>query len=157
VNKAPERAATGGYAEQTKVVRVLNTREVLERGPQLLREASEVIRVQEPGGMNVSLRSDLETLALVLQKAGDVPRAVQDALALCARKAGDYNKHTGRDAYFPLGLPSYAQMIHTKAMRLVNLAATRSEPNFESVRDTCLDLINYAWFLADAVERGEVK
>ena len=91
------------------------------------------------------------------EKKMPIPKPITDALALCAKKSGDYNKHTGRDAYFPLGLASYAQMIHTKAMRLTNLAATGAEPNFESVRDTCLDLINYAWFLADAIERGAVK
>lgn len=132
-------------------------RAIIKRGPAVLNEAAEVLRNEEPGGMHVTLRQDLMELAHHLAQANDIPKAVEDALALCSRKAGDYNKHTGRDAYFPLGLPSYAQMIHTKSMRLVNLAATRSEPNFESVRDTCLDLINYAWFLADAVERGEVK
>jgi hypothetical protein len=86
-----------------------------------------------------------------------IPKPIIDALKLCHKKAQDYNESTGRDAYFPLGLASYAQMIHTKSMRLVNLAVTREKPNFESVRDTLLDLINYAWFAADAVDRGEIK
>jgi hypothetical protein len=111
----------------------------------------QVAQLQEDKG---NLAEEAGRLSGLLEQ---VPRPVLEALALCAKKAGDYNKHTGRDAYFPLGLPSYAQMIHTKAMRLVNLAASGRAPNFESVRDTCLDLVNYAWFLADAVDRGEVK
>lgn len=131
--------------------------QILAQGPELLREVAEVLRMTEPSGMHLTLRRDLYLLGETLARAQDIPTAVKDALALCAKKSVDYNKHTGRGAYFPMGLPSYAQMIHTKSMRLVNLASTRAEPNFESVRDTCLDLINYAWFLADAVERGEIK
>lgn len=136
--------------------RPMTKQEVLAAGPALIASVTQELRLRAPREWE-RLADELAMLKHALETASDVPKAIEDALRLCSKKAGDYNKHTGRDAYFPLGLPSYAQMIHTKAMRLVNLAATRAEPNFESVRDTCLDLINYAWFLADAIERGEVK
>lgn len=136
--------------------RAMTKQEILAGGPALIANTIQELRLRAPKEWE-RLADNLAALKQALESANDIPKAVSDALALCAKKSGDYNKHTGRDAYFPLGLPSYAQMIHTKAMRLVNLAATRAEPNFESVRDTCLDLINYSWFLADAIERGEVK
>lgn len=85
-----------------------------------------------------------------------IPKPILDALALCRTKSQDYNAVVGRDAYFPLGLPSYAHEIYKKGLRLINLSSTKSQPNHESVRDTALDLINYATFLAEAVDKGTV-
>lgn len=80
-----------------------------------------------------------------------------EAFQLVLRKNQDYNAKVDRSSYFPMGLASYAQMIHVKSQRLVSLAASGGAPNFESVRDTALDLINYATFLAEAVDSGEIK
>ncbi len=55
-------------------------------------------------------------------------------------------------SYFPFGMKSYAQMIWTKAKRLVNLVGTDREPNHESVRDTLLDNINYSVFAIEALD-----
>ena len=76
-----------------------------------------------------------------------------EAYLLQARKAQDYQAGTDRDNYFPLGLPSFATMINIKALRLVSLAAKPESPQFESVKDTSLDLINYAAFLAEWLDR----
>ena len=49
--------------------------------------------------------------------------------------------------YFPYGDMSYMQMIHVKTKRLVHLADQARmgiEPNFESIEDNLLDLLNYA-------------
>lgn len=90
------------------------------------------------------------------QPPSDIPKPILDALALCRTKSQDYNAVVGRDAYFPLGLPSYAHEIYKKGLRLINLSSTKAQPNHESVRDTALDLINYSTFLAEAVDKGTV-
>jgi hypothetical protein len=100
-----------------------------------------------------------------LAKRGGTLKACADAQLLCLKKSEDYNQTGGkagtfeasRDDYFPFGLVSYAQMLHTKSQRLISLAkkASTGNANFESARDTCLDLINYASFAADWLEREE--
>ena len=67
-----------------------------------------------------------------------------EALKLLSKKAQDYNTGVDRSDYFPFGLTSYSHMIHTKSLRLVSLCKSNKNPNFESARDTLLDLINYA-------------
>lgn len=100
----------------------------------------------------------------VLKQRGGHPGALAEAAILCAKKSLDYNAGKGtnihnidRSNYFPLGLASYAQMIHTKSERLLSLVRKGGDDAiFESARDTCLDLINYAGFAADHLQR-EVK
>jgi hypothetical protein len=46
--------------------------------------------------------------------------------------------------YFPFGSRSYVHEIHKKTKRLVNLVETGADPNYESIEDNLLDLINYA-------------
>lgn len=95
-----------------------------------------------------------------LSRRGGHPGAVADAVLLCIRKSADYNfgepedpHAVNRDGYFPLGLASHAQMLHTKAERFMSLTKKilgGGEANFEGLRDTALDLINYSgFFLAD--------
>ena len=96
-----------------------------------------------------------------LKRRGGHPGALAEAALLCARKSQDYNRnqaeldiHTvDRSGYFPFGAVSYAQMLHTKAQRFNSLVLAKqqgAEPNFEGLRDTALDIINYSgFFLAD--------
>ena len=96
-----------------------------------------------------------------LSRRGGTVAQVAEAQLLVVRKSEDYNQQGGaaqdainadRDAYFPFGLASHVQMIHVKAQRLVSLALrdARGEGcNFEGVRDTSLDIINYGSFLAE--------
>ena len=96
--------------------------------------------------------------------------AVATAQLLVLKKSADYNRlgmadrpsnaeeaaaFADRDAYFPFGLASYVQMLHVKTQRLVSLTAKAAQgaPNFEGVRDTALDLINYASFLVERTDR----
>lgn len=98
-----------------------------------------------------------------LGRRGGTLKACAEAQLLVLKKSADYNNtgdksvaHTfqaKRDDYFPFGLKSYAQMIHTKSQRLLSLAIKDSGTNFESARDTMLDLINYASFGADWLNR----
>lgn len=93
-----------------------------------------------------------------LSRRGGHPGAVADAVLLCMRKSEDYNHgmegagdphKVDRSLYFPFGDASYAQMLWTKAMRfnsLVLKVIQGGQPNFEGLRDTALDIINYAGF-----------
>ena len=79
---------------------------------------------------------------------------------IAIKKSQDYNNGNGqptsRAVYFPFGLLSYAQMLHTKSQRLNSLAQQDKIPNNESVRDTLLDMINYATFAVEAIDKGEI-
>lgn len=70
-------------------------------------------------------------------------------------KSQDYNQHS-RDAYWPFGLISFVQMLHVKVQRLISLVSSSRDgkQNFESVSDTGLDLINYAAFMVEWLERN---
>jgi hypothetical protein len=75
---------------------------------------------------------------------------IEPAVAIVVKKHQDYNNDSlGLESYFPLGDQIYVQMLHVKTQRLVGLVKEGNKPNFESARDTVLDLINYAVFYLD--------
>lgn len=84
----------------------------------------------------------------------------KEVTKIAIKKSEDYNSGNGQPAsraqYFPFGLLSYAQMLHTKSQRLNSLAQQDKTPNNESIRDTLLDMINYAAFAVEAIDKGEV-
>ena len=83
---------------------------------------------------------------------------IEPALQIVAKKHEDYGVATvGLNAYFPFGSKSYVQMLHVKTQRLVALASNDQKPNFESMQDTLYDMINYAVFMLDALESGDIK
>ena len=100
-----------------------------------------------------------ELLLAELSFRGGHPGALADAALLCIKKSQDYNPgqsdphKVDRTSYFPFGATSYAQMLHTKSQRFNSLVQKQQaaiQPNFEGLRDTALDIINYAGFyLAD--------
>jgi hypothetical protein len=112
-----------------------------------------------------------ELLLLVLQSRAGHPGALAEAALLCVKKSQDYNSdaalnihNIARSNYFPFGAVSYAQMLHTKSQRfnsLVQKEIEGGEANFEGLRDTALDIINYAGFyiasLDGTPEVSEVK
>ena len=71
---------------------------------------------------------------------------INPAIVLVQKKHQDYNKGLELDQYFPFGDASYVQMLHVKQCRLLSLVSTNTTENFESKKDTILDLINYAVF-----------
>lgn len=86
-----------------------------------------------------------------LSKRSGTVKYLAKAGLIQLKKSEDYNNgQNSIESYFPFGLVSYSQMIHTKSQRLISLAVAEKQnnPNFESVTDTALDLINYATFLA---------
>ena len=144
------------------LVRTGHTKGLLERIAEL--EAAQQGKVELLKGDNLEASSSYDLLR-ELESRGGHPGALAEAALLCARKSEDYNRGAEgagdmhkviRDNYFPLGLPSYAQMLHTKSMRLLSLSRNdlvENTPQFESARDTALDIINYAGFLADWLGR----
>lgn len=84
----------------------------------------------------------------------------KEVTEIAIKKSQDYNNGNGtptsRAIYFPFGLLSYAQMLHTKSQRLNSLAQQNKLPNNESIRDTLLDMINYAAFAVEAIDKGEI-
>lgn len=84
----------------------------------------------------------------------------KEVTKIAIKKSEDYNNGNGqptsRAQYFPFGLLSYAQMLHTKSQRLNSLAQQDKIPNNESIRDTLLDMINYATFAVEAIDKGEI-
>ncbi len=104
--------------------------------------------LQQPFTLSsVGTKQLLEELA---KRSGPVKYLAKAGL-IQLKKSEDYNNgQNSIESYFPFGLVSYSQMIHTKSQRLISLAVAEKQnnPNFESVTDTALDLINYATFLA---------
>lgn len=93
-----------------------------------------------------------EELVQEMANRGGYLEALAKAAKVVIKKTDDYNNgandfnHANRDSYFPFGIKSYAQMIHVKSQRLVSLANEEKTPNFESIEDSLIDLINYAAF-----------
>lgn len=85
-----------------------------------------------------------------------LPEAMVKANKLMMMKARDYNSETvSQDDYFPFGLQSYMQMINMKTNRLMSLTVNKGTPNFESMRDSLLDLINYACMMYEHLEQED--
>jgi len=81
---------------------------------------------------------------------------IEPALQLVDRKGKDYNTGPTLEQYFPFGDASYIQMIHLKSLRLVATASKGAVAiNFESKKDSTLDLINYCVFYLAHLEAQE--
>ena len=112
-------------------------------------------------GPEEKIKSILETDAPCESDIIDkIPDVFKEVTRMAIKKSQDYNngadKPQSRANYFPFGLLSYAQMLHTKTQRLNSLAQQIKKPNNESIRDTLLDLINYASFAVEAIDKGEI-
>lgn len=89
--------------------------------------------------------------------------ALKEANALCEKKSEDYNGTSSanecdpaRNSYFPYGDKSYLHMLHTKFKRIESVALrSQDSPNYESVRDSLLDLINYSAFYVAYIDQNE--
>jgi hypothetical protein len=80
---------------------------------------------------------------------------INPAIVMVAKKGEDYNQgEASLEKYFPFGDYSYIQMIHLKGLRLVSLASLPegTQPNYESIKDTLYDQLNYIVFYLDYLE-----
>ena len=70
---------------------------------------------------------------------------LEDAIRLKEQKSKDYQGHVWTEEdYFPFDDYSYIHMLWTKMLRIRSLAENPDTPNFESLQDSVIDLINYA-------------
>lgn len=111
----------------------------------------------------------VEKLLQALLARGGTIKAVAEAQLLVLKKSADYNQagmsgqdaeaaaQANRDVYFPFAGVSYSQMIHVKSQRLISLVMKSmrgaGDSNFEGIRDTLLDIINYASFWIERIDR----
>ena len=89
-----------------------------------------------------------------------ISSAFMKAHGLRVSKGNDYGNQTQKELfdYFPFGHMSFAQMIHVKAKRIVSLADKERmgiEPNHESIKDSVLDILNYASYYYEWLESEE--
>ena len=74
----------------------------------------------------------------------DRPDELSPAFHAAHKIRKDKSDYGDIKSYFPFGKYSYIHEINKKAKRLVNLTQTGYAPNFESIEDNLVDLINYA-------------
>jgi NTP pyrophosphatase (non-canonical NTP hydrolase) len=146
--------------------RILEANMAKQRGELSKRPGSLGHDAVKPEGWTPPDHSWLLTFSLAdLAKArmfDELSPVFQEITKLRAAKGEDYNNVPGgRDAYFPFGHQSYAHMLNTKTLRvmsLVNAMGSGRVPNFESVRDSVRDLVNYGAFYAEWIDRqGEAR
>jgi hypothetical protein len=88
---------------------------------------------------------------------------LQEAIDLQIKKSNDYQNpnSTIRQAdYYPNGIDDLITTVHAKTLRLRSVTgAMKHDPsykqNFESIEDSCKDIINYASFIV-AYCRGKI-
>jgi hypothetical protein len=110
--------------------------------------------VKPEGWTPPDIEAMLEHLTLLYRVS---PQLIQ-VTRLSILKSEDYNSDTNRDDYFPFGDESYCQMVWTKAGRAKNLVkkAMRGKPVlFEGIRDTLRDIINYATYWLEWLDRND--
>lgn len=78
---------------------------------------------------------------------------IEPAIKLVDRKGEDYNQTISLHEYFPFKDASYQQMLHMKVLRMRSLLGKGSAPNFDSMLDSVYDLLNYAVFYLEYLER----
>jgi len=91
-------------------------------------------------------------------------KVLQECAEIQAKKSNDYQNPNSRIVqadYYPRGVMSIMELIHTKTIRLWSVLEAMEndpnyEPNFESVEDSFKDLINYSSF-AVAYCRGKIE
>jgi len=91
-----------------------------------------------------------------LPKSTTASGILREAADLKDLKSKDYqgSKWT-EDEYFPFGAQSYIHMIHTKYLRMRNIAEGKQETNFEALDDTLIDMAVYCCMYAARIRRDK--
>lgn len=81
---------------------------------------------------------------------------LREAAELKERKSKDYQggKWSEED-YFPFKDKSYIHMIHTKYLRMRNIAEGEQQTNFEALEDTLIDMAVYCAMYAAYLENNK--
>ena len=91
-------------------------------------------------------------------------KIINEAIALQLRKSNDYQNDKSRISqadYYPRGALTILDIVYAKVLRMYSvIEAMENDPdyeqNFESIEDSCKDLINYASFIG-AYARGGIE
>jgi hypothetical protein len=91
-------------------------------------------------------------------------RVLEEAKQLQLKKANDYqnpNSNITQADYYPNGCGTILDVINTKVLRMRSVIEAMQhdpnyEPNFESLEDSAVDLINYASFFVE-YSRGKMQ
>ena len=92
----------------------------------------------------------------------DSLKILQKAAEIQNKKGNDYqnpNSRIRQAMYYPRGCATILDIMHAKILRMQSvLEAMESDPdyapNFESLEDSCIDMINYASFFAAYMQGG---
>lgn len=82
-------------------------------------------------------------------------KVLRECIDLQSKKSADYQADVSeikQAEYYPRGVNTIYDIMHAKMLRIKSVLAkmenNHDAPNFESVEDSCKDLINYASFMA---------
>lgn len=89
-------------------------------------------------------------------------KIINEAIALQLRKSNDYQNDKSRISqadYYPRGALTILDIVYAKVLRMYSvIEAMENDPdyeqNFESIEDSCKDLINYASFIGAYIRGG---
>ena len=91
-------------------------------------------------------------------------KVINEAVALQLQKSNDYQNGKSwikQADYYPRGVLTMLDIVYAKVLRMYSVVEAMDkdpeyEPNFESIEDSCKDLINYASFIG-AYCRGGIE
>ena len=91
-------------------------------------------------------------------------KALEEAAAIQNKKSNDYQNAESRITqaqYYPHGCATILDLIHSKVLRMYSVMEAMEndkhyQPNFESLEDSAIDLINYGSFFVSYM-RGKME
>lgn len=91
-------------------------------------------------------------------------KALEEAKAIQLKKSNDYQNAESRikqAQYYPHGCATILDLIHSKVLRMYSVMEAMEndknyKPNFESLEDSAIDLINYGSFFVSYM-RGKME
>lgn len=92
----------------------------------------------------------------------DSLKILQKAAEIQNKKGNDYqnpNSRIRQAMYYPRGCATILDIMYAKILRMQSVLEAMEndpdyEPNFESLEDSCIDMINYASFFAAYMQGG---
>lgn len=111
-----------------------------------LDDAQDVVSAGEQLEIDIRIEGDRARIKELEAELASIPPVFREAAALCNKKSEDYgDRDLSKRDYHPFGHASYQQMVHTKFLRIKSVSKQEGA-NFESLRDSLLDMINYLGF-----------
>ena len=97
-------------------------------------------------------------MEIKLKERKESVKVLQECMDLQLKKSKDYQSDSSnitQAMHYRRGVDTIHDIIIGKLMRATSLIESGNDPNFESLEDSCLDLINYATFFASYM-KGEM-